>query len=116
MQIEISLHAARLKNVAGALKGTSDPFAVVTKVACQPEEKPHVLGKTEVIKNDLSPSWVKVFKLDYELGSTTKVAVSIFDEVRKSENLPMGSAVFDIAEVLGARGNTKGKQVKAGGT
>jgi hypothetical protein len=68
------------------------------------------------IKNDLSPNWVKVFKVDYELGSTVKVAVSIFDEVRKSENLPMGSCVFDIAEVLAARGNTKGKRVKGGGT
>lgn len=48
MQIEISLHALRLKNVAGALKGTSDPFAVVTKIATQPGVKPEVLGKTEV--------------------------------------------------------------------
>lgn len=40
------------------------------------------LGKSEVIKNNLNPNWVKVFVLDYELGSTTKVALSIFDEVR----------------------------------
>jgi hypothetical protein len=40
------------------------------------------VGKTEVIKNNLNPNWVKVFMLDYELGSTTKVAFSVFDEVR----------------------------------
>jgi Ca2+-dependent lipid-binding protein len=114
MQIEISVHAQRLKNVAGVLKGTSDPFAVVTKIGTG--DKPVVLGKTEVIKNDLSPNWVKVFKLDYELGDTTKLAVSLFDKKSKSENLPMGSAIFDIAEVLGARGNTKGKRVNGGGT
>jgi hypothetical protein len=54
--------------------------------------------------------------LDYELGTTTKVAVTIFDEVRKGENKSMGSAVFDVAEVLAARGSTKAKKVKGGGT
>lgn len=48
MKVELSLHAARLKNVAGSFKGKSDPFAVVTKIATQPGEKPEVLGKTEV--------------------------------------------------------------------
>ena len=59
---------------------------------------------------------MKVFILNYELGKTTKIAVNVFDEVRKGENKPMGSAVFDIGEVLGARGNTKAKRVKGGGT
>ena len=85
-------------------------------IASQAGQKPQVLGKTEVIKNDLSPNWVSVFTLDYELGSTTKLAVSVFDEVRKGENLSMGSCVFDLAEVLGSRGNTKAKRVKGGGT
>lgn len=38
-------------------------------------------GKSEVIKNNLNPNWVKVFIIDYELGATTKVALSVFDEV-----------------------------------
>jgi hypothetical protein len=42
--------------------------------------------------------------------------VTIFDEVRKGENKSMGSAVFDVAEVLAARGSTKAKKVKGGGT
>lgn len=116
MKVELSLHASKLKNVAGAFKGTSDPFAVVTLIATRPGQKPEVLGKTEVIKNDLSPNWVKVFIIDYELGSTTKVAVSVFDEVRKSDNISMGSTTFDIGEVLGSRGNTKAKRLKGGGT
>jgi Copine/C2 domain len=116
MKIELSIHATKLANVAGAFKGTSDPFAVVTKIATNPGEKPEVVGKTEVIKNTLSPSFVKVFTLDYDLGSVVKVAVSLFDEVRKSENKSMGVGVFDIGEVLGTRGNTKGKRLKGGGT
>jgi hypothetical protein len=100
MKIEISIHASKLHNAAGAFKGTSDPFAVVTKIATQRSAKAEVLGKTEVIKNSLSPQWVKVFVLDYELGSNLKVAINIFDEVRKGENKSMGSAVFDIGELL----------------
>ena len=75
-----------------------------------------VAGKTEVIKNNLNPKWVKVFILDYELGSTTKVAFSVFDEVLKGENKSMGSAVFDVAELLAARGSTKAKKLRGGGT
>ena len=116
MLVELSLYALKLKNVAGVGKGTSDPFAVVTKIATRRDAKPEVLGKTEVIKNSLSPHWVQVFTLDYELGTPCKIAVNIFDEVRKSSNKPMGSAVFDVGELLGARGNTKAKKLKHGGT
>lgn len=37
--------------------GTSDPFAVVTKLT--PGEAPQVIGRTEVIHNTLSPNWTK---------------------------------------------------------
>lgn len=46
--VQLELHAQNLKNVAGAFKGTSDPFAIVTLLANDPTEKPKVLGKTEV--------------------------------------------------------------------
>ena len=95
------MHASKLQNVAGAFKGTSDPFAVVTQIGTMKGAKPIVLGKTEVFKNTLSPQWVKVFEIHYELGTPVKVAVSIYDEVRKSDNKFMGSAVFDIGELLG---------------
>ncbi len=36
MKLEISVHALKLKNVAGAFKGTSDPFAILTQVATTP--------------------------------------------------------------------------------
>lgn len=101
MKVELSVHALKLKNVAGAFKGTSDPFAVVTQIAATPGERPRVIGKTEVVKNSLNPQWVTSFTLDYEMGMPLKVAVNIFDEVRKGDNKTMGSAVFEIGEVLG---------------
>jgi Ca2+-dependent lipid-binding protein len=119
MKVELTVHASKLKNVAGLGKGTSDPFAVVTLMATKTGDKPEILGKTEVIENSLSPNWVKTFPIEYNLGTPMKVAVQIYDEVQKGKNKStkgMGSATFDIAEVLGARGNVKAKKLKNGGT
>lgn len=79
------------------------------------EQKPEIIGKTEVVKNNLNPDFTKVFKIEYDLGTPVKVAVSIFDEVRKGDNRTMGAAVFDIGELLAARGSTKAKRVKGSG-
>ena len=45
MKLEISLHASQLKNVAGAFKGISDPFAVVTQIATTPGTAPKCWDK-----------------------------------------------------------------------
>ncbi|EEC51791.1 predicted protein, partial [Phaeodactylum tricornutum CCAP 1055/1] len=67
-------------------------------------------------KNSLSPKWTAHFDLDYEIGVLNRINVSIFDEVRKGNNKQMGTAMFEVGEVLGARGNTKAKKLKRGGT
>lgn len=114
MKLNVSLKATKLKNVAGAFKGKSDPFAVVTLLANNREAKPRILGKTEVIKNSLDPDWVTTFTIDYELGKPVNILVKIFDEVSKGENKSMGSAVFDIGAILGSKGSTKAKRMKDG--
>ena len=44
------------------------------------------------------------------------VAINIFDEVRnKKENTAMGSAVFEVGHLLGARGNTLKTKLQKGG-
>jgi hypothetical protein len=115
-KIQISIRAADLSNVAGAFKGTSDPFAVVTVLPNDRNSKLAILGKTEVIKNTLNPDWTKAFYVDYELGTPVSILIKIFDEVRKGENHEMGSGVFEMGAVLGAKGNTKAKKLKRGGT
>jgi Ca2+-dependent lipid-binding protein len=86
------------------------------KIATEKGSKPIIFGKTEVVKNSLSPIWVTVFSLDYELGTLIRIAINIFDEVRKGEHKSMGVAVFDIGELHGARGKTNAKKLKKGGT
>ena len=68
------------------------------------------------VKNNLSPNWVKVIEVDYEFGTPCKIAVQIYDEEKNGNNISMGSATFDIAEVLDARGNSKACKIKNGGT
>eukprot|EP00591_Stephanopyxis_turris_P011599 CAMPEP_0195520562 /NCGR_PEP_ID=MMETSP0794_2-20130614/17172_1 /TAXON_ID=515487 /ORGANISM="Stephanopyxis turris, Strain CCMP 815" /LENGTH=50 /DNA_ID=CAMNT_0040649945 /DNA_START=101 /DNA_END=250 /DNA_ORIENTATION=+ len=38
-KVNITLRASDMKNVAGAFKGVSDPYAVVTLLASNPNEK-----------------------------------------------------------------------------
>jgi hypothetical protein len=115
-RVILSFHAQRLKNVAGAFKGTSDPYAVVTLLAADPTQQAKILGQTEVLKNELSPHWVKTFELDYEFARSTRVNVGVYDEVKKARNdKPMGSTVFEIGEVFGSAGNIKAKKLKGGG-
>jgi hypothetical protein len=48
-KVQVFLYAKDLKNVAGAFKGTSDPFAVVTRLGSNDgDDKGAVLGKTEM--------------------------------------------------------------------
>ena len=65
-------------------------------------------------KNTLDPDRVPTFTFDYELGEPTNILVKIFDEVRKGDNKPMGSAVIEIGSVLGAKGSTKAKRMQGG--
>jgi hypothetical protein len=47
-KVRLELYASKLPNLAGAFKGTSDPFAIVTVLANNPGDKPRIIGKTEV--------------------------------------------------------------------
>ena len=125
MMIELSLHAVQLKHLSSSFGSSkSDPFAVVTHM--QEGSGAVVVGRTETIYNTTSPQWIKIFLLDYEFGTPMKLVVSIFDDCSSNNSggnnetkstFPMGSAVFDVPEILGTRGATKAKRIPAtGGT
>jgi Copine/C2 domain len=125
--VRLELYACKLKNAraGGAFGGgMSDPYAVVTVLADNPNDKPRILGKTEVIQKTFSPRWTKSFELQYSIGRLTRFNVGVYDDHDKkdkksddnSDNKPMGSAMFEVGEVLGAHGNIKAKKLRAGGT
>ena len=117
-KVQISLWASKLTNVAGFGKGTSDPYAVVTLLSGSSSERPRVLGRTEVIKNDLSPSWTTTFTTEFVFGKETRINVGVFDEIQKNNmtsSKSMGSAQFELGEILGAKGSKKAKRLRNGG-
>jgi Ca2+-dependent lipid-binding protein len=109
MKVLISLYASNLKNVAGFGKGTSDPYAIATFGETQ-------LGKTEVVKNNLNPNWITRFTADYTKELEQALTVQIFDEVSKGKQKPMGSATFELGDIINAPGNIKTASIKEGGT
>jgi Copine/C2 domain len=51
------------------------------------------------------------------LGVATRINIGIFDEIKKGNKArSMGSAQFELGEILGSRGNVKAKKLKMGGT
>ena len=87
-KLRLTLRANRLTNVAGAFKGTSDPFAEVQIITGSDGGRELLNDKTRVIKNSLNPAWTDTFTFDYTLDG--KIKVSITDEVRKSTDIHMG--------------------------
>ena len=68
-KLQLTLHASELKNVAGLGKGTSDPYAEVKLFVAGSDKEPgKLLGRTEVIKNSLSPEWTTSFIFDHSFG------------------------------------------------
>ncbi|CAJ1940148.1 unnamed protein product [Cylindrotheca closterium] len=109
MKVEISLFATKLKNVAGFGKGTSDPYAVVTLGESN-------LGKTEPYKNSLNPMWTTRFVTEYTRELELTLSVDIFDEINKGKkDKPMGSATFELGDVLQSSGHIKSAPLKPGG-
>jgi len=111
-KLRLTLHATKLKNVAGLGKGISDPYANVTLVTSGREL---ILGQTEVVKNSIHPTWTSSFLFDYNKGEKMSIEVSVVDEVTKGSHIPMGSAAFEIGDILGSQGSIKGKELKEGG-
>lgn len=87
----------------------------MTHIATEAGKTPSVLGKTEVVENNLNPQWAKHFAFDYDLGTPCRLAVSVFHHKKSGSSESMGAAIFDVGQVLGARGSTKAKQLKGNG-
>eukprot|EP00986_Skeletonema_menzelii_P005456 scaffold1986_cov144-Skeletonema_menzelii.AAC.5 len=108
--LQLTLQATGLKSIAGHGKKTSDPYAEV-KLLFANEEL--FLGRTEVIKNSLSPKWTASFIFDHSVvGKDAFIEVSVVDKVGKGSDIFLGSAVFHIRDILRSRGRIKGKQLQ----
>jgi len=149
-RLQLSLSAKGLHNLAGILN-KSDPFAVVTiRGDSQDNNRPMIVGETEVVYNNLSPHWSTVVFLEgYKFGVPFYIEVGVFDfqakvvgknerelsaqssvesrlitstestrnlfKAGKPPHKVMGTALFEVGDVLGQRGNVASKSLQTGG-
>jgi hypothetical protein len=81
------------------------------------------LGETEVIRQSRSPQWTRTVLLDYEYGSAFFFTVHVLQVKSKSskgsssndETRNLGSALFEVGDILGTRHATKVKRLRDGG-
>jgi hypothetical protein len=132
------------------MMGKSDPFAVVTFRGDTPNNNPTIVGQTDVVFNNLNPSWSRVIFLDgYKFGVPFYIEIGIFDfdasQTGKTElelsrmdmhtqsvltsnvanrdlirdgqfhHKVMGTALFEVGQILGSRGNAGSKSLQMGG-
>lgn len=148
-RLQLSLSAKSLKNLSGLMQ-KSDPFAVVTVRGDNPDNKPEVVGRTEVVFNNLNPTWATIIFLEgYKFGVPFYIEVGVFDfdakqsgtserqlqmndaltnlnivsdassrKLLRNGQFPhrvMGTALFEVGEILGSRGNVASKSLQTGG-
>jgi hypothetical protein len=82
------------------------------------------LGETEVITQSRNPQWTRTILLDYEYGSAFFFTVHVMQVKSKGgksssksddETRNLGSALFEVGDILGTRHATKVKRLRDGG-
>ena len=56
-----------------------------------------------------------MFRFVYDLGTPTKIAISIFDKSKKGFYRDMGQTQFDVGLIIESMGGTRAKKLKDGG-
>mmetsp|Transcript_2523 Transcript_2523/g.5329 ORF Transcript_2523/g.5329 Transcript_2523/m.5329 type:complete len:328 (+) Transcript_2523:49-1032(+) len=118
-RIQVSVRAKDLKNAASRFK-KSDPYAVLT-ITGGPYDGRR-LGRTETIRNNLSPDWCKIFIVDFWApGTYCPITIGIFDDNGDKNTDPMqarsdrpgeadvgmGEATCDLHEMIDSPGNER---------
>lgn len=140
-RIQLSVRADGLKNVAsklklGKLSKVSDPYALLS-VSGGPHDGMR-LGRTETLRNNLSPDWCRIFLIDsWTPGMYFPITISLYDDngpkdgdhmatpsasvqqsspVRPgSSDVGMGEATFELFDVLSSAGNERSVEMQSYG-
>ncbi|KAG2763860.1 Copine-3 [Phytophthora cactorum] len=104
--VELSLSAKSLKD--RDIISKSDPFAVLYVKSGSGWTK---LGKTEAKKDDLNPTWAKLFLVEYHFESVQQLKVEVYDQDSSSPDKLkdqdfIGGAEFTLGQLMGAPGQS----------
>ncbi|EEY59705.1 copine, putative [Phytophthora infestans T30-4] len=104
--VKLSLSAKNLKD--RDIISKSDPFAVLYVKSGSGWTK---LGKTEAKKDDLNPTWAKLFLVEYHFESAQQLKVEVYDQDSSSPDKLkdqdfIGGAEFTLGQLMGAPGQS----------
>ncbi|XP_074292780.1 protein BONZAI 3-like [Silene latifolia] len=95
--LELTLSAKKLR--ARGIFSKSDPMAVVYKK--KPDGTLEELGRTEVILNNLSPSWIQKIRIVYNFEIGLRLEFRIYDIDTKFYNIPVKDINLNEQDYLG---------------
>ncbi|KAL8166403.1 hypothetical protein V2J09_007902 [Rumex salicifolius] len=96
-QLELSLSAKNLRNMDFISK--SDPMAVI--YLKKRDGTLDEIGRTEVILNNLSPSWIKKLSIAYQFEIVQSLVFHVYDIDTKFHNVPVKSLNLSQQDFLG---------------
>lgn len=117
--LQLRLHASKLPR-SGITKTPPSTFAHCTFVGGPfgPKDKePQDWGCTEIIYKYCHPQWTTVLTTDFEYGTEKFFIVRVLRHHHSHPDSPtlIGSALFEIGDIIGTPTHTKVKRLRAGG-
>lgn len=117
-RLQLRLHATKLPRV-GLTKTPPSTFAHVTWVGgpFSKDQEPEEWGCTEIIHKYCHPQWTEVLTTDYEYGKERFFFVRVMRHHGHSPGPPtlIGSALFEISDILGTATHTRVKRFREEG-
>ena len=102
-QLELSIAARKLVNRDTGSK--SDPFCIMYGFSNK-SGKWVELGRTEVIKDNLNPDWVKKFIIPYKFNEVQPIKFEIWDYDQSSGDDFLGQLETHLAQIVATNGGT----------
>lgn len=114
-QVEISILAQNLRNKDAFSK--SDPVCVLYMKETG-QDRFFEVGRTEMIKDNLNPQWVKKFDLEYRFEERQMLQFRIYDwdnkSTRAEDQDSLGFVEVSLGEIMGTMGSQFGKLISGG--
>ncbi|XP_069980599.1 copine-8 isoform X2 [Penaeus vannamei] len=114
-KVELSVSAKDLKNKDVMSK--SDPVCVIYMKETG-QDRFYEIGRTEMVKDSLSPQWMRKFEVDYRFEERQVLKFAVFDWDNKSTSTDnqdsLGSVECSLGEIMASQGSQLSKTIQGG--
>jgi len=106
----VQLHLEGFKLAKLDMTSKSDPFAVLYVRSTNPEKPWEEIGRTETVKNNENPKFVKAFDFEYAFEKMTEIRIEVYDRDSGSEKLAdhdyIGASETTLVQIVTSPGQT----------